>query len=149
MNSDLYNTLSIEDRKIAENYVRFCIRGKLGQTVPVLLSKELLQCVNLILKYRKQAQVPDKNPYIFGLPGVSKHRYKYLRACVLMREFARECNASSSTTLRSTTLKKHIATHCIQMNLNKVEISELVTFIGHADKIHKQHYRQSQASRDI
>lgn len=35
------------------------------------------------------------------------------------------------------------------MNLNDVEVSDLATFMSHADKIHKQHYRQSQASRDI
>lgn len=46
-------------------------------------------------------------------------------------------------------MRKHIATHCIQLNLNDVEVSELATFMGHADKIHKQHYRQPQASRDI
>ncbi|XP_029158991.1 uncharacterized protein LOC114941872 [Nylanderia fulva] len=66
-----------------------------------------------------------------------------------MRQFAKECNSSASTTLRGTILRKHIATHCIQLNLNDVEVSELATFMGHADKIHKQHYRQPQASRDI
>nr|XP_012216558.1 PREDICTED: uncharacterized protein LOC105668667 [Linepithema humile] len=34
-------------------------------------------------------------------------------------------------------------------NLNDTEISDLATFMGHADKIHKEHYRQPQASRDI
>lgn len=139
--------MSIENRKIAEKYVRFCIRGKLGRNVPVLLSNELFDCVTLILKWRKETNVPSKNPYIFGLPGFNNHRYKYLRACVLMSKFAKECNANSSTTLRGTTLRKHIATHCIQLNLNDVEVSELATFMGHADKIHKQHYRQPQASR--
>lgn len=149
MNSDIYNTLSTEDRKIAENYVRFCIRGKLGRTVPVLLTNELFECITLILKWRKEANVSSKNLYIFGLSGLNKHRYRYLRACVLMRKFAKECNASSSTTLRGTMLRKHVATYCIQLNLNDVEVSELVTFMGHADKIHKKHYRQPQASRDI
>jgi len=66
-----------------------------------------------------------------------------------MRKFAEKCNATSSTTLRGTALRKHVATYCIQLNLNEVEVSELATFMGHADKIHKQHYRQPQASRDI
>lgn len=98
---------------------------------------------------REEAGVPSKNPYIFGLPGINKHRYRYLRACILMRKFAEECNAISSTTLRGTILRKHIATYCIQLNLNDVQVSDLATFMGHADKIHKQYYRQSQASRDI
>lgn len=147
--SDMYRTLSLQDKKIAEKYVRFCIRGKLGRTVPVLLSTELLQCIKVILKYRKEAGVPSRNPYVFGLHGMDKNRYKYLRACVLMRKFARECNATSSATLRGTILRKHIATYCIQLNLNDFEISELATFMSHADKIHQQYYRQQPASRDI
>jgi len=66
------------------------------------LSNDLFECVTLILKFRKEANVPEKYPYIFELPGSNKHRYRYLRACVLRKKFARECNANHSTTLRGT-----------------------------------------------
>lgn len=79
MYRDIYNSLSQEHKKIAEKYIRFCIRGKLGRTVPVLLSNALFECINLIIKYRREAKVPEKNPYIFGLPGDNKNRYRYLR----------------------------------------------------------------------
>ena len=149
MYSDIYKSLSSEHRKIAEKYIRFSIRGKLGRIVPVLLSKDLFHCIKLILKFRKEAEVPDKNPYVFGLPGGNKQRYRYLRACALLRKFAIECNAMHSATLRGTILRKHIATYCIQLNLNDIDISDLATFMGHSDKIHKDHYRQPLASRDI
>ncbi|XP_018312232.1 uncharacterized protein, partial [Mycetomoellerius zeteki] len=149
MYSDIYNSLSAKDKKTAQKYVRFCIRGKLGRTVLVLLPNDLFKCVILILKFRKDANVSKKNPYIFGLPSLNKQRFRYLRACVLMRKFAKECNASHSTTLRGTTLRKHIATHCIQFNLNDTEVTDLAKFMGHEDKIHRVHYRQSQASTDI
>lgn len=149
MYSDIYNSLSMEEKQIAQKYVRFCKRGKLGRTVPVLLSNDLFECVILILKYRKEANVPEQNPYIFGLPDLNKRRYRYLRATVLMRKFAEECSARHSTTLRGTTLRKHLATHCIQFNLNDTEVTDLATFMGHADKIHRDHYRQPLASRDI
>lgn len=149
MYSDIYASLSEENRKIAENYSRFCIRGKLGRTVPVLVTNELLKCINLLLQFRKEAGVPQKNPYVFGLPGYNKNRYRYLRACVLMRKFAEECNAIKSSSLRGTILRKHVATHCIQLNLTDIDVSDLATFMGHAEKIHRDHYRQPLASRDI
>lgn len=121
----------------------------MGHTVPVLLSNHLFQSVILILKYRKQAGVSKKNPYVFGLPGRNKERYKYLRACALLRKFAEECNGNQSSTLRGTILRKHVATYCIQLDLNEIDISDLATFMGHSDKIHKNHYRQPLASRDI
>lgn len=66
-----------------------------------------------------------------------------------MRKFAKEFNAKHSNTLRGTILRKHVATYCIQLNLTDVDVSDLATFMGHADKIHKEHYRQPLASRDI
>lgn len=61
MYGDIYNSLSQEHKKIVKKYIRFCIRGKLGRTVPVLLSNALFECINLIIKYRKEAKVPEKN----------------------------------------------------------------------------------------
>jgi len=117
MHKDIYMSLSNANKKIAEKYIRFCIRGKLGRTVPVLLSNELFESINLILHFRNEAEVPAKNPYIFGLPGIKNQRYRYLRACILLRKFSKECNAIESTTLRGTSLRKHVATHCIQLIL--------------------------------
>jgi len=57
MYSDIYKSLSDKSKKIAEKYIRFSIRGKLGRTVPVLLSKDLFQCITLILKFRKEAEL--------------------------------------------------------------------------------------------
>jgi len=145
MYSDMYSSLSKKNKEIAEKYIRFCIRSKLGRIMPVLLSKDLFESINLILKFRKEVSI--KNPYVFGLPGYNKQRY--LRACVLLRKFSKECNAVQSTTLRGTMLQKHVATYCIQLNLNDTDISDLAIFMGHSEKIHKDHYRQPIASRDI
>lgn len=43
MYNDIYTSLSKENKRIAEKYIRFCIRGKLGRTVPVLLSNDLFE----------------------------------------------------------------------------------------------------------
>lgn len=72
MYNDIYKSLPTEHKKIAQKYIRFCIRGKLGRTLPVLLSNHLFESIILILKYRKQAGVLKKNPYVFGLPGIKK-----------------------------------------------------------------------------
>jgi len=146
--SDIYDSLSLKDKEIAQKYIRFCVRGKSGHTVPILLSNDLFECITLILKFRREANIPKKNPYIFGLPGLSNHRYRYLRACVLMRKFAQECNATHST-LRGTTLWKYIARHCSQLNFNNTDIKNLATFMGHTDKIHSEHYKQLLTRRDM
>lgn len=148
-NKDIYKSLSPEARKLAKKYVRFVIRGKLGRTVPVLIHSELLKDINLILDYRSRAKVSHENPYLFGIPGCDKKRYKYLRACALMRTFSVACGASMSQTLRGTQLRKHIATKCISLNLLEHQVNDLSQHLGHTEKIHKEHYRLPVASRDI
>jgi len=146
---DLFNTLTEEMKILAKKYVRFAIRGKLGRSVPVLLSANLVQCIEMILNHRKNAKVPEKNPYIFGLPSAVSNRYKYLRACDLMREYSSACEARVPYSLRSTQLRKHIATQCGILDISESQTSLLADHMGHDVAIHKKHYRQSCLNKEI
>lgn len=147
--NNLYKNFSLKAQEAAKKYVRFVIRGKLGRTVLVILNHSLLECIKLILQFREKAKVPAENPYIFGLPSYNRKRFKYLRACILMRKFSEDCNAKVAHLLRGTKLRKHIATFCASMELADTEISDLANFMRHAEKIHKKVYRQPIISRDI
>ncbi|KAK0159474.1 hypothetical protein PV327_011094 [Microctonus hyperodae] len=144
-----YQSLNKDERRAAEKYVRFTMRGKLGRTVPVLIHNQMLENLQLLLNCRKKAKVDPKNPYLFGISGTLKGDYRYLRACDLMRKYSEECGAKYQERLRGTNLRKHIATMCTNLNLQDHEVSDLATFMGHADKIHKEHYRQPILSREI
>ncbi|KAJ8966076.1 hypothetical protein NQ314_003752 [Rhamnusium bicolor] len=145
----IFNSLSTEGQRAAKCYGRFVIRGKLGRNVPVLLHIDHLACAELILRYRLQAGVPEKNPYLFGLPSSVLGRHKWLDACVLMRKYSVECGAVRPDLLRGTTLRKHLATQSIFLNLQEEDISDLAQFMGHADKIHRSHYRLPVPAREI
>jgi len=147
--NDLYKKISSRAQDAAKKYVRFVIRGKLGRNVPVLLNYSLVECIKLILKFRDSAKVPTGNPYVFGLPSYDLKRFKYLRACILMRKFSEVCNAQVAHLLRGTKLRKHIATFCAGMELADTEVTDLANFMGHAEKIHREIYRQPIISRDI
>ncbi|XP_077277362.1 uncharacterized protein LOC143905683 [Temnothorax americanus] len=147
--NDMYKALSLRAKEIAKKYVRFTLRGKLGRTVPVLLTAELRDCIEMILKHRKAAKVSSKNPYLFGLPLLKKDNHKYLLACDLLRQYAVDSGAENPDTIRGTQLRKHIATTCIHYNLSENEISTLANFMGHADKIHLSHYRQPVIEKEI
>lgn len=149
IDKDLLKSLSPNSKRLAENYVRFVIRGKLNRTVPVLMSKEIVDSIEILLKHRRSAGVRPENRYLFGVAGMNKLRSKYLRSCTLMRKFATECGAVFPLTLRGTTLRKHIATNCINLNLSESEIADVANFMGHSDKIHKEHYRQPILTREI
>ncbi|XP_077260680.1 uncharacterized protein LOC143896600 isoform X2 [Temnothorax americanus] len=146
---EVYHSLSKAGKEAIKKYVTFDIRGKLGRNVPVLLHSQLQDCIELLLQHRLDAKVESRNPYLFGIPGYDKHRYKHLRACALMRDYSSKCGAAKPLTLRGTKLRKHIATKCITLNLSESEVTELANFMGHDKSIHKSHYRQSIPELDI
>lgn len=130
-------------------YVRISIRGKLGRTVPVLLHEQILQSMQTIIYYRKQAGVSEQNPYVFGIETLDKRRHKYLRACVLMQKYSVASGAKMPTSLRGRTLRKHIATICITLDMSENQVSDLADFMGHHEKMHKLYYRQSVITKDL
>lgn len=66
-----------------------------------------------------------------------------------MRKFSIECGADKPETLRGTTLRKHVATLGVNLNLSDTEISDLANFMGHEEKIHREHYRMPVVHREI
>lgn len=149
VNDDEFKRMDSKNKKIANNYVRFTIRGKLNRTVPVLLTGDLLKCINKILEHRLEANVNPSNKFVFGVRSADKSRHSYLRACMLMRKFALESGVAFPTKITGTKLRKHIATNCINLNLSENEVADVANFMGHADKIHREHYRQPIVSREI
>lgn len=136
--SDLYKSLSTVEQYLAQRYMKIELRGKLGRSVPILLSLDEVNTVNLILKHRAEAQVDENNPYVFACPGAQD---KYIRACNALREFSVQCGAKYPKNLRGTQLRKQIATVVQILNLNESELGQLANFMGHDIKIHSDHYR--------
>ncbi|XP_066590664.1 uncharacterized protein [Prorops nasuta] len=141
-----YNSLSKKHQEAIQKYARFTIRGKLNRTVSVLLNNMQHNSVEMILKYRENAGVHPKNPYLFAIP---ENKNGFYRACHLLMKFSVECGAEHPHRLRGTNLRKHIATKCISLNLSENEVSDLANFMGHAEKIHKNIYRQPLIDREI
>lgn len=148
-NYELFKSLSTSNKKNCKKYVRFVIRGKKNRDVPILLDSDLTQCILLLIEHRRNAKIHRQNPYLFALPGKNVKRFKFLRACHLLREFSSQCNAEMPISLRGTQLRKHIATKCILLNLQDDEVADLCNYMGHAENIHKEYYRQPIVSRDI
>lgn len=148
-NIDLYKNLNSNAKKIANKYSRILLRGKLNRTVPVLLNEQMIECIEIILRYRDKAKVSKRNPYLFGIPGGARNTEKWPSACDLMRKFSLQCNAKVPSSLRGTLLRKHVATCSISLNLTNGEIDDLSKFMGHDKNIHLNIYRQPVATKDI
>lgn len=147
INKDIQGVLNPQELEATKKYVRFCIRGKLNRTVPVLLNRDEFNSIKIIINCRDKAGVSPNNPYIFGVPG--RGGTNYLSACTLIRKFSFECGAEFPNRLRGTLLRKHIATKSAVMDLEQRQVSELANFMGHSESIHKLHYRISLPTQQI
>lgn len=140
---EVFKGLTNIEKSVAKHYARFFIRGKLNRPVPVIIGRQLMEYLDLILKHRNQYGVHISNPYVFGIPG--KMHNKYLRACVLMRNYSKACGAPNPDSLRGTELRKQIATACALYNLSDPLVEDVANHLGHHIDIHKKIYRQSTA----
>lgn len=66
-----------------------------------------------------------------------------------MRKYSVISGAKMPTSLRGTILRKHIATVCMSLDISEHEVNDLADFMGHHEKIHKSHYRQSIVTKDL
>lgn len=144
--STLLDTLPDQTKDLIKS--RMKTRGKLDRTVPILLKHSLDECLEVLIRHRKDAGIPDSNEFLFALPsesGISKT----IDACSVIRSFSNACGATNPTSLRGTNLRKHMASFCATMNLTDNDVTNLANFMGHDDKIHRDIYRHNALDREV
>lgn len=148
-NEQMMSTMSEDAKAVARKFKRMKIRGKLGRTVPVLLKPIVDKAINLLLSYRQEAGISIDRQFLFELPSSSAMNVKIVNACEVLRNLSILCGAANPSSLRGTTLRKHMATTCISLELNDALVSEVADFMGHAEKIHRQYYRKNPLEREV
>lgn len=63
--------------------------------------------------------------------------------------FAQICGAKNPEYLRSTHVRKHIATLSLVLNLKNNELDQLANFLGHNIRVHRDFYRLLEATIEM
>lgn len=134
---DLKEALSDLEKKLCQHFRRVEIRGKRGRKVPVLLTPEMQQSLDLLVSKRQECGVPTENVYLFARPSAMSS----YRGSDCLRYFASTCGAKRPDTLTSTKLRKQTATLSQILNLSNTELDQLANFLGHEIRVHRQFYR--------
>lgn len=64
-----FNLLDESGKKISKKIFRIAIRGKRNRTVAVIANTDIIKEINLIIRHRVSANVPQRIEYLFGLPN--------------------------------------------------------------------------------
>ena len=137
---DVYTNLSPLEKELVNSFTRIEIPGKRNNRVPLLFTSELKSAVSRLTdkQIRHDAGVDDHNMFVFAVPNGSQG---YIRGSDVLRNFAVKCGATNPENLRSTALRKHVATMSQVMNLKHNELDQLAAFMGHDVRIHREFYR--------
>ncbi|XP_065150392.1 uncharacterized protein [Paramisgurnus dabryanus] len=145
INEDIYKTLSPLEKQLSKLLTRIEIRGKRGKKVPVFLTKRMKASIDLLVQKRVEAGVPAENPYLFARPGVMTN----IRGCDCLRKYAKKSKAENPELLRSTKLRKQVATLCQLLDLSEQELEQVARFMGHDIRVHGDFYRQTDKTFQI
>lgn len=147
-NEVLFSTLSEHSKQIANQFSRMQVRGKKSRTVPVLLKADVDNCIELLNSHRQEAGISSDNNFLFALPSKTDEP-KVVNAGRILNKFAKNCGATNPSRMTATNLRKHLATVCVSMNLNLTSVADVANFMGHAEKVHREYYRQNTIERQI
>ncbi|XP_026106347.1 uncharacterized protein LOC113078238 [Carassius auratus] len=139
-NEDVVKSLTKLERELCNELTRLEIRGKRGKKVPVLLTKDMLESMDLLNESRSTVGIDEANPYVFARLGALTH----IRGSDCLRKFSKTCGAKDPRSLTSTKLRKQIATLSQIMNLKNNELDQLAKFLGHDIRVHREYYRLSE-----
>lgn len=130
--------LTKSEKLLYRSLKRIVIRGKRGRGVPVLFDKTTVEFIDFLISARKNFDLLN-NQYLFGLPGTSNPLAGY----IVMRKHAELAlqNKERASLLTSTKLRKHLATITQIFKMEKNELEQLATFMGHTEKTHSEFYR--------
>ncbi|XP_066515340.1 uncharacterized protein [Hoplias malabaricus] len=145
IHEDLATGLSDFEKSLCKHFQRVEIRGKRGRMVPVLLTPEMVSCMDLLIEKRRICQVPSENVHLFARPNALSS----YRGSDALREYAEACGARNPTALSSTKLRKQIATLSTVLNLKENEMDQLANFLGHDIRIHRQYYRLPESTLQL
>lgn len=134
------------EKKLCFIMPRVEIDGKRGRTVAVLFPQHIIRNLDLLLQTRSLV-LTNENPYLF--PTVYYGSVSHIRGSDCLRKLAAECGATAPERLRSTNLRKHMATMSQVLNLKEHELDILANFMGHDIRVHREFYRLPEATVQV
>lgn len=143
---ELTNSLTAFETKLASSLTMIEIVGKIGRKVPVILTRSMKECVDLIVEKRTEAGVSSDNKYIFARSGALNSN---IRGHDSLKNWYQEAELESPENITSTKLRKYVATVSQIFNLTENEYDWLARHLGHDMRVHREFYRLQESTVEL
>lgn len=113
------------------------VRGKRGRQVPMLLTHSMLESIDLLIECREKIGVSKINPYVFAAP--TRDSRNALRGYQALANVSKKIsNLKNPELIKSTELRKYVATVSQIFDLSKNKLEWLANHMGHNLDVHYQ-----------
>lgn len=107
--------------------------------MPMILTAEMVKAIVSLIHYRGAAGVSKENKYIFAAP--TRGSMKSLRGYDCLSAVVQRCGVKNPSAIKSTKLRKYVATVSQIVDLDDREMNWLARHMGHDLSVHKEYYR--------
>ncbi|KAJ8008499.1 hypothetical protein DPEC_G00105510 [Dallia pectoralis] len=145
LHSDVAVGLSELEKSLCKTFSRVEMEGKRGRKVALLLTPKMIDTLKLLVDRREECGVGKENPYLFARPKCESP----FRGEDCLRSFAGECGAKNPERLRSTALRKHVATSSQILNLQNNELDNLDNLLAQDITVYRELDRLPEATTQM
>lgn len=132
---------------LSKNIIRINMENREGQSVPFLLTSDLVNAITLLVSKRDACGVHKNNPFLFAKPNSSPTSVYHGRRNV--KAFSGECPAKNPEHLQAGRCRKHIARIFQILMLENDELEHLAKLLGHSFRADRDFYRLPKAAVDL
>ncbi|KAL3837344.1 hypothetical protein ACJMK2_022708, partial [Sinanodonta woodiana] len=143
-NEEILNSLSSVEKKLFSRLDIVQTQGKQNKVVPTLLTQEMIEALDLLVKFRGKCGVNKRNPYIFATHGEG-----YISTWQVMQIASKASGCQQPELITSSRLRKYIATVAQVIDLSDHELQWLSSHLAHDLKTYKQYYRQQDSTLEL
>lgn len=125
------------------------ILGKRGRKVPVILTPDVKNAIEILNKARDEedVMVSKVNQFIFAVNDGNS--LNPLRGHDVIKMVCNMANLKQPELVTSTNLRKYVATISQLVDMNETEMGWLAGHLGHDIHIHKEYYRMQPSTLEM
>lgn len=143
-NQEVLSSLQPLEQKLVDRVDLVQIPGKKNRKVPMLITEDVKEAMDILNAYRDKVGISSSNPYFFASRSAG-----YLDSWQAMSSITKEASLKQPELVTSTKLRKYNATVSQLFDLNHGELEWLSNHMGHDLNIHKDFYRLHDSTIEI
>lgn len=123
------------------------IEGKRGRKVPVLLTPDIKEAMDILVKKRREANINTNNKFFFARP--SEDSMNHIRHWDCLKKQCTGLKLKEPDLTTSTRLRKYVATVSQVLDLQEKELDWLARHMGHNVRVHREYYRLHESTLEL